>query len=115
MLNIRPAVIDDVPLILQLIRELAEYEGSAGGCGGGGGSSPRRILGKSKVSRSYRGVGRRTRRICSIFLSLLHLARAAHTVSGRCFCATPVSGEGNWKGIAGPTRIHRSQRRLRAL
>ncbi len=26
MLNIRPAVIDDVPLVLQLIRELAEYE-----------------------------------------------------------------------------------------
>jgi hypothetical protein len=101
MLLIRPAVIDDVPLLRALIRELAEFERELELC----------VIQEADLARDGFGPHARFHALMAewsgeaagyaLFFPYYSTWGGRGTLSGRCVCAAAVPGQRHWHGIAG--------------
>ena len=112
--QIRPARVEDVPVILQLIRDLATYERAPDEVSATEEQLVEVLFGEKPVAEVLLAFEARIAgRVCSLLLQFFHLAWAARTVSGRFVCEAGEARERLWSCVACRACEDRARSRLR--
>jgi hypothetical protein len=113
MLVIRKATAADATLIVDMIRELADFEHELDEVN----VTPQDLLrdgfgANPEFSRFCCGLGRSAGSVRTLFLYLLDVGRPSQLVRRRPICASPVSMQGDWQGALAIHGCNRARAQL---